>query len=117
MFVEPEYRGTVRGAVAADAFEHRTAIAHSMRENVDFGVVPGDKASVVPDFFGGRHDEDIISSGGRGDRQPGRRARRDWRFLLAWLLLLAPEVPALVGGGHDPFAGFRGLSFLNQYLK
>src|SRR5580704_11037797 len=51
VFTIAENRGTLRGAVAADAFEDGGAVTDDVGENVDSRVFPLDKFAVVPDFF------------------------------------------------------------------
>src|SRR5215467_7735369 len=61
MLAQTEDRGAFLGCVAADALEHRAAVAHNVREDVNGGLVPGNEAAIVPDFFGGRQHLKIIA--------------------------------------------------------
>ena len=52
MVFQAEDCWALRGIVAADAFEYGRAVADHVGEDVNLGVVPVDKFSVVPDLFG-----------------------------------------------------------------
>src|SRR5207253_116037 len=62
MLMQAENRRAVAGGVTADTLEYGTSIADHVRENVDLGVVPGNEASVVPDFLSGRQHPIIIAT-------------------------------------------------------
>ena len=53
MFADPENGRPGGRGIAADAFKNRAAVAGDVREDVDLGIIPGDKAAVVPDLFRG----------------------------------------------------------------
>ena len=50
MLARAENRGSGGGRVAADALEHRAAVAGDVRKHVDLRVVPVDEPPVVPDL-------------------------------------------------------------------
>ena len=52
VFAQTEYGDALRRVVGANAFEDGGAVTDDVGKDVDLGVVPGDKFSVVPDLFG-----------------------------------------------------------------
>src|SRR5438477_3980945 len=77
VLTETEDRRTLFGFIAADAFEDRGAVAYDVRKDVQFGVVPVDPLSVVPDFLGGlnRHRCSLFGSAIRRSTARNRRIR------------------------------------------
>src|SRR5581483_4762915 len=62
VFGSAEHRWTGGGRVTADPLENRTAVAGYMRQDVDLGIVPCNKFSVVPDLLRGFDHEIIIAT-------------------------------------------------------
>jgi len=52
MFVQPEKRGALFRAVATQAIKDGGALADNVGKDVDFGVVPVDPFSVMPNLVG-----------------------------------------------------------------
>ena len=65
---QAEDGGSGGRGVAAYAFEDAGSVAHDVGEDVDGGLFPRDKASVVPDSLGGRQHGLIIIWRGAGCR-------------------------------------------------
>src|SRR5438094_219566 len=52
MFIEAEDRRASLAFIAADPFECGEPIMKAVREDVDLGILPGNKLAVQPDLFG-----------------------------------------------------------------